>query len=347
MPGTKLLLLFVLIFLPIGTAQIGVAHDGDPDHNRADEAIAQTTEALKEEPNDPKLLSQRAFLYLKQWEYESALADIDRALQLDPDTEAYQFTRGYARFMLADWKGALADFDKVCASDTKIPGPWFYRGELRWRLGDLQGAKADLDKAHDLVAQRTKKPYLRGLLVRGRVLAAQGDTKGALADLTRAIDADGRYEDALVERAKLLAKTDWAAASRDLETLKDMFPTHAVVLATEARLQHDRNGMVTEQYEKAVQAYVRDSKFARSPSRKAELLLEAARLRADFKDVWGAIELVEDARQIAPDRVDLHRLRVELFEHADGVKPAVLEDARTKLKAVEASHGVAPVGSGR
>ncbi|HZV00910.1 MAG TPA: hypothetical protein VFF73_29615 [Planctomycetota bacterium] len=335
-------LLLVLVF--VGLAQ---AHDGDPDHNRADDAIAKVTEALQEEPNDPKLLSQRAFLYLKQWEYESALADIDRAVQLAPEEEAYQFTRGYARFMLADWKGALADFDQVCKADTKVAGAWFYRGELRWRLGDLQGAKSDLDKAHGLVAQRTKKPYLRGLLVRGRVLAAQGDTKGALADLDRAIEADSRYEDALVERAMILAKTNWNAAKKDLDTLKDMFPTHAVVLATEARLQLGQNGMGADICDKAVQAYVRDSKFARSPSRKAELLLEAARLRADFKDVWGAIELVEDARQIAPDRVDLHRLRVELFEHADGVKPAVLEDARTKLKAVEASHGVAPVGSGR
>jgi tetratricopeptide (TPR) repeat protein len=330
--------------LPSPPAPSAAAHDGPYAHNNNDALIAKLTEELQDEPDDKKLLRDRGYAYLQQDEYESALADFEHLLRLDPRYEGGHVGRAWVYLKESDLKAALADLDPLCDGGTALAGAWFVRGEVRHELGDQKGALADLDHALGL----TKK-YTHGYVVRSRVRAALGDQKGALDELGTADQVDPRNREAHLERALLRVASDWNGAKADLEVVTDD-PTAAddsSVLATQARLLYRNNGMITELYAKALAAFERDVKFVRSNQKKAALLVDEARLRSELGDGGPALKLIDSALVLAPERLDAHRLKLRLLEHADKVEPAVLESARKRLAEIEAAHGVASVGSGR
>ncbi len=339
-PKNALLLVLVLL----GAAQ---AHDGDAAHNRKDDLIAKLTEALQESPDDEKALRTRGYLFLEQNEYENALADFDHVLRLKVGpkfTESCRVGRAWTRLKMADYKAALADVDPLCSQADAISGAWFVRGELRHEVGDHAGAKVDLDHALGMAPSQ----FPHGRVTRALVLAALGDAKGARADLDRVLEGNPRDKEALLARAQLLVDSDWEQTKHDLEAVFSIpfAGDDPTVRAAEARIQLRRNGMITEVYKKALELYERDTKAARSRNRRAAIALEAARLRYDMNDKWGALKMLQDAVEDQPSRVDSHRVFVSLLEKTDGVTPERLAAARRDLAAVESSHGVAAPASG-
>jgi tetratricopeptide (TPR) repeat protein len=333
-----------ILLVLLGMAIAAHAHDGNALHNRADEQIKERTELLSDEPDNKKALMERGILYMKQDEYEAALVDFEHLIRLDAKTEGYRYSRAWTLAKMSDLKAAFADLDALCAADTKVSGVWFTRGELRHELGEDQAALEDLDKA----VKVAPKKYPHGFVVRARVHEALKDHQGALADLKTTLELDPTNVEALLDRALLEVDEAWEQAKADLaEVMRN--PSAADdphVLATQARMQLRRNGMQTEVYTKALEVFDREVKFSRSAHRKAALMLEKARLQADFAEVWPAVEELNGAIEMAPGRVDLHRFQVRLLEKAQGTKPETLANARRKLAEVEAAHGVAPVGSG-
>lgn len=330
------------VLVVLGVA-LSYAHDGDAAHNRKDDVIAKLTEALQDEPDSPKILKERAYLFLQQNEYEAALADFEHLVRVQPKYEAGRVGRAWARFKTAQFKLALADLDPLCSATTTISGAWFLRGEVRHSLGDDAGAKLDLDHALGLAPSQ----YPHGRVVRANVLAALGDAKGAREDLTRVIEGNPRDKEALVARSLLLVESDWDQAKRDLDDLLStpFSGDDPAVRAAEARIQVKRNGMVTENYKKALVLYDKDVKGSRSLNRRAALMLEAAQLRIDMGDLWPALKQIQEAIELAPERVDAHRLFVKHLEKADGVLPETLARARARLGEVESANGIAPATS--
>ncbi len=272
------------------------------------------------------------------------LVDFEHLVRLDPKKEGFRYCRAWTCAKMSDLKAAFADLDALCAASTKVSGVWFTRGELRHELGDEPAALEDLDKA----VQVAPKKYPHGLVVRARVREALKDHEGALADLKATLELDPTNAEALLDRALLEVDAAWDQAKSDLaEVMRNpSAKDDPRVLATQARMQLRRNGMQTEVYTKACQVYDSEVKFSRSAHRKAALMLEKARLQAEFGEVWPAIEELNGAIDLAPGRIDLHRFLVRLLEKAQGTKPETLDGARKKLAEVEAVHGVAPVGSG-
>eukprot|EP01112_Ceratiomyxa_fruticulosa_P003399 TRINITY_DN13765_c0_g2_i1.p1 TRINITY_DN13765_c0_g2~~TRINITY_DN13765_c0_g2_i1.p1 ORF type:complete len:587 (+),score=176.88 TRINITY_DN13765_c0_g2_i1:191-1951(+) len=82
------------------------------------EAIQQYTEAIKRNPQDHTLYSNRSACYTKLGEYPLGLKDADKAIELKPDFTKAFIRKGLCHYYMKEYDKALETYDK----GMKIPG---------------------------------------------------------------------------------------------------------------------------------------------------------------------------------------------------------------------------------
>ena len=337
--------------LLLGTFAIGVvassgapslAHDGDRAHNGVDQQIAELTDILKENPNDKKALRDRGYLYLMGVdEVENGLADFERLEQLDPKDEPAHACLGVARYRLGDFRGALAEIDSLCAAGSKNPSAWGTRGQIRHELGDERGALADWDVAIRLTPVG-KWPL--AYTERGTVKAGLGDEAGALEDWKHALGMDSRHVETLLARARFEGeKQRWDEANADLQAASEY--TRALGRldgrshAERARIWRRRPFILEAEQEAdaALQLLRREVELSRSAAQKAKILLEMARVCVEGRNRPRlALEVLDEAEKLCPERPDLARYRVSILEPL--ADKGALQAARKRLAEIAATR---------
>merc|ERR1712060_356892 len=71
--------------------------------------------AIKRNPNDPRLYSNRAAVLTKLMAYPDALRDLDECLKLDPKFVKAYSRKGAAHFFMKEYNKALQAYDKGLA----------------------------------------------------------------------------------------------------------------------------------------------------------------------------------------------------------------------------------------
>ena len=99
---------------PAGQADLDL---DDADLHRLEETIADCTEAIRADPDSPRLYLVRAAAHSKQDRYEEAVADYDRAIRLDPDHAAAYLGRCHAKSELGRHEEAIEDYDHAVHLD--------------------------------------------------------------------------------------------------------------------------------------------------------------------------------------------------------------------------------------
>lgn len=135
-------------------------------HDGVADQIAGLSAQLARHPNSPDILVRRAALYREARQWKQALADLDRADRLDPT----------------------------------LPAPGLIRAHV---FLDAQKWTAAVDAATRFLARRPG--HADALLVRGRAQLQLGQTRPAVADFTRALDAQP-LPDVYSERARAVAR---------------------------------------------------------------------------------------------------------------------------------------------
>ncbi len=97
-----------------GRAGLGV---GEADLHRLEETIADCTEAIRLDPDSPRLYLERAGARASLDRYEQAIADYDRVIRLDPDSAAAYLGRCHAKSELGMHEEAIEDFDRAVRLD--------------------------------------------------------------------------------------------------------------------------------------------------------------------------------------------------------------------------------------
>jgi tetratricopeptide (TPR) repeat protein len=81
------------------------------------DAIADLSEALKINPQNPRTYEQRAAMEMNTKEYDKALADYSQAIKFHPDEISNYLYRGYIYELRGDKKNATADTESALKLD--------------------------------------------------------------------------------------------------------------------------------------------------------------------------------------------------------------------------------------
>lgn len=200
---------------------------------RPDEALADYTAVIDEDPNYPEYHFERGNLLRRLSRNDEALSDYETAIRLSPPFPEVYYNRADLKYTIGDDAGALADFGYVIELDPE------YLDAYVNRAGLLIGLRR-FDEAHrDVLAGLRIDPrsaHLHCLL--GQLATADGDMETARAAFGDAIEADSTLQAAWAGRASLaFEEGDLSGALGDLDRAMelgdsaDLRANRAIVLA--------------------------------------------------------------------------------------------------------------------
>ena len=176
---------------------------------RPEEAEADYTSALEQDPQLARALNNRAAVRAGGGRLEEALADWDAALLADPGDRLALSNRALARQEAGDFAGALEDaanWERLAPGEY---GPAYRKGSILAARGEADAAAEAFDEAIRRAAAAPPE------VDRTPFAAAFREKAAALRSLGRPLDAAAAWDEA-VRRDPRLATTPEAAATAAL-----------------------------------------------------------------------------------------------------------------------------------
>lgn len=187
-----------------------------------DLALADMNEAIRLDPNVPRLLGERGLMLHNRQAYDKAIADFTAAIRLEPRNGAHYHNRARSWREKKEFDKALADFD--AAIQLRNPS------EKTRVLADTDLGGADSSQMINSLSLT--------YFVRGYTWAAKGDFDKALADYDEAIRRDPKHEKPRLFRRALWSHLgSWSNIVADCEASLAADPQDANALAALARLR--------------------------------------------------------------------------------------------------------------
>lgn len=156
----------------------------NPAHEKADQALKNGeiekaillfTEALKENPDDYNIISDRGVAYLHANDKEKCFADFNKAIELQPHYSYRYACRAFAKNNFGDLDGAVEDYQKAVELDPTDAVAQNNLGVLLEKKGYQDEANARFERADALSKQED------GLLNFMNDLEAEnGDNSGSI-----------------------------------------------------------------------------------------------------------------------------------------------------------------------
>ncbi len=176
-------------------------------------AIDDFGKAIELDPKFVTAYNNRSFAYQRANRRKDAMADLDKALALDSKAAATYNNRGVMYLDDHEYAKALADFNAAINLDGTNAGYYVNRREAYLKLERYREARADaaklerfarLEALNEAVLRdrRSPKPYVD----RGTFLLDDGSIDLSLANFNRALDFDGKYWPALLQRARAFVR---------------------------------------------------------------------------------------------------------------------------------------------
>ena len=139
-------------------------------------AVADYTEAIRLEPDDPSTYSSRVNIYVKTGEWDKAIGDYTQLIRLHPDDRASYYGRSEAYFKKKDYEHAIADVSSA----------------LRVGTGDPEGLEHQRDSTLEqgiVGGHSTIIPLVDSLVMRGTAYSRIGEYEEAGKDFDKAMSA--------------------------------------------------------------------------------------------------------------------------------------------------------------
>src|SRR5215831_10752703 len=200
----------------------------------SDKAIGDFNQAIRLDGNSPELYNLRGAALLDKQEFNRAIADFEKAISLNQKYRNAFVNRGLAFTFTRQLSRAIADFDMVVRLSPRDPLGYLNRAMTRMDMGNFTGAIADYDEAIRL-DPNTSGPYTR----RGEAWRLQGNLQRSLDDHTKAIALNPVDPEAYNNRAltfKDLGKLAEAIADCD----------QAIVLNKNSDLAYATRGLILQ-----------------------------------------------------------------------------------------------------
>lgn len=123
----------------------------------------------------------RGLVYRHYFKYDQAIADFSEALRLQPENFFILTNRGETFGLKGDWASTIEDYDLAIKIDPNFSEAWEGRGYARLKLGHADQALDDFDTAVRLDGINAEAMFGRALAKH-----ATGDAAGATADFAAA-----------------------------------------------------------------------------------------------------------------------------------------------------------------
>ncbi|HMT30292.1 MAG TPA: tetratricopeptide repeat protein, partial [Bacteroidia bacterium] len=164
------------------------------DTSEAGKSIAMLNEKIAANPNDAKLLHERARLFINQKNYESALADMNKVMLIDSTQSTYFLTMADISFAANRTFNAKEFLEKAIALDPE-------NTDAMMRLAELNLIVRQYAKSVSLLSKilEKDKSNTTAWLMRGINFKENGDTNRAVNDFRSAIETDPNFYEAFMQ----------------------------------------------------------------------------------------------------------------------------------------------------
>ena len=168
-------------------------HDAllDVEDARYAEAIPKLEQVLADQPQMGIAQIQLGTAYTRLKNYKAALPPLLKAVELQPDSGMAHYELGLALFETGDWPNAAPQFEAAVAHAPRWADAQFSLAAVYARIDRVPEAMTHLGTTLEL-----NPDHFRANLLRGRILALQGDPAGALPNLEKAVRLEPKSVDA-------------------------------------------------------------------------------------------------------------------------------------------------------
>jgi Flp pilus assembly protein TadD len=115
-----------------------------------DLSVADFSEAIRINPTDPDLRTEKGVSLFHQKNIKLALVEMDKAVELDPENPYRYASRAYIKDALKDIEGAINDYREAIKLDPKDAIAHNNLGMLEEKKGNLDKAKKHFNESDDL-----------------------------------------------------------------------------------------------------------------------------------------------------------------------------------------------------
>ncbi len=256
---------------------------------RLEEALADYTAVIEEDPHYPEYHFDRAGLLRRLGRDDEAMAEYETAMRLSPPFPELYYNRADLRSAKGDLDGAFADFGYVLELDPDYVDAYINRADILLGRGQLVTARRDVVAG---LAVAPGDPHLLCLL--GRLELEEGHHDAARAAVDAAVRADVPVAEAWATRAAVAFETgDPGAALADL--------TRAIELAADPALLFNR-GSVHQAMENWAAAEADFTNALESEPGDADTWLRRGACRQQLGNAGGARDDLRQFAALAPER---------------------------------------------
>jgi tetratricopeptide (TPR) repeat protein len=155
------------------------------------EAIPKLEKVLADQPQMGIAQMHLGTSYTRLKNYKAALPPLLKAVELQPDSGMAHYELGLALFETGDWPNAAPQFEAAVARAPRWADAQFSLAAVCARIDRVPEAMTHLGTTLEL-----NPDHFRANLLRGRILALQGDPAGALPNLEKAARLEPRSGEA-------------------------------------------------------------------------------------------------------------------------------------------------------
>ena len=295
----------------------------------SDKAIDDFNQAIRLDGNSPELYNLRGAALLDKQEFNRAIADFQKAISLNQKYWNAFVNRGLAFVYTRQLSRAIADFDMAVRLSPRDPLGYINRAMVRMDMGNFTGAIADYDEAIRL-DPNTSGPYTR----RGEVWRLQGNLRRSLDDHNKAIALNPVDPEAYNNRAltfKDLGKLAEAIADCD----------QAIVLNKNSDFAYATRGLILQLQGNLWRSLTDLNKAVElKPNSPVALTFRGETLR-ESGNISGAMEDFNKAILILPDFVAAYTGRGLTYEKKGEVANAKADYEKALSLSAEVDAGLA------
>lgn len=205
-----------------GKASKSASKDTSATAESKSDPVADLTDRIAKNPNDPNLYVQRSLAYRAGGMFELALRDIDRAMSFDPNSSYFHFLQGETEFRAGNLRDARLALEKSAELDETNTDALLLLGEVHFLQRRYDEALETVNRALKVDAHLNQ-----GYSIKGFVYKELGDTALAKSSFQTAVEVDPEDYDSYIQLGSLNAYQGNPIALEYFNTALELRPKSA------------------------------------------------------------------------------------------------------------------------